>query len=446
MKHFSLRVLSYPFWAAILLVSAPGLTPESAAADGPCDIYKAGGTPCVAAHSTVRALFAAFGGALYQVRRASDSKTQDIAALSPGGQADAASQDAFCKGTTCVITKIYDQTTNGNFMEYQGSGSSVGGVANPAVATAESLFVGGKKVYSLYIKQGMSYWRNGSKSGMPLGSDPEAMYFVVNGKHFVNTCCFDYGNSETDRKPDGAGTMDALNFSSIKQWGTGAPPGPWIMADLEFGLFSHGGGGVSQADPTQTNTYVTGWLKNNGKTEFAIKGGDATTGGLGTYYKGALPPGYNPMRKQGAIVLGSGGDCCPTNFNLAEGTFYEGAIVSGYPTDSTENAIQANIIAAGYGSKTVGISDQAPGESAAFSYDRSHSRLVFRYALGKAGVVALDVVDPAGRRAAAIVAGPVSAGGHEAVWNAGNLTPGVYIARLSVDGRKAWTAKFVLGE
>ncbi len=57
------------------------------------------------------------------------------------------------------------------------------------------------------------------------------------------------------------------------------------------------------------------------------------------------------MRKQGAIVLGSGGDCCKPGggANLSAGTFYEGAMVAGYPSDATENAVQANIVAAGYG-------------------------------------------------------------------------------------------------
>lgn len=36
---------------------------------GPCDIYAAGATPCVAAHSTVRALLCAYSGPLYQVRK-----------------------------------------------------------------------------------------------------------------------------------------------------------------------------------------------------------------------------------------------------------------------------------------------------------------------------------------------------------------------------------------
>jgi hypothetical protein len=75
---------------------------------------------------------------------------------------------------------------------------------------------------------------------------------------------------------------------------------------------------------------------------------DAQSGGLATLWDGALPPGYSPMRKQGAIILGSGGDCCIDNTNLSQGTFYEGAIVAGYPSDATENAVHANVIAAGY--------------------------------------------------------------------------------------------------
>ncbi|GHJ39089.1 hypothetical protein Sm713_46980 [Streptomyces sp. TS71-3] len=47
-----------------------------AAASLPRDIYAAGGTPCVAAHSTTRALYGAYNGLLYQVRRSSDNATR----------------------------------------------------------------------------------------------------------------------------------------------------------------------------------------------------------------------------------------------------------------------------------------------------------------------------------------------------------------------------------
>jgi hypothetical protein len=315
---------------------------------GPCDIYKSGGTPCVAAHSTIRALFGAYGGKLYQVRNAAGT-TRDINALAPGSVADSSAQDTFCAGTTCVITVIYDQSGKGNDLWYQGSGSPVGGADRAASATGESIMVGGQKVYSLFINPSNSYWVDASKSGIATGSQPEGMYMVTSGKHFNSGCCFDYGNSETNRAYDGPGTMDALNFSSITAWGTGAGNGPWVLADLEAGLFSMGSSGKNQNVPTMTNTFITAVLKNNGTTEWQLKGGDATTGSLTTFYKGGLPAGWSPMKKQGAIVLGSGGDCCATNNNLSDGTFYEGCLVSGYPSDATEDAVQANIVAAGYG-------------------------------------------------------------------------------------------------
>ena len=52
--------------------------------EGPCDIYAAAGDPCVAAHSTTRALYAAYNGPLYQVLRQSDGKTMDIGVVQPG--------------------------------------------------------------------------------------------------------------------------------------------------------------------------------------------------------------------------------------------------------------------------------------------------------------------------------------------------------------------------
>ncbi len=87
---------------------AAGATPSRAATQEPCDIYASGGTPCVAAHSTTRALYAAYSGNLYQVRRSSDNTTLNIGTVSAGGVANSAAQDSSCSGTTCVITEIYD--------------------------------------------------------------------------------------------------------------------------------------------------------------------------------------------------------------------------------------------------------------------------------------------------------------------------------------------------
>jgi non-reducing end alpha-L-arabinofuranosidase len=51
------------------------------------------------------------------------------------------------------------------------------------------------------------------------------------------------------------------------------------------------------------------------------------------------------MKKQGAIILGIGGDNSP----WAQGDFFEGVLTSGAATDATASAVQANIAAAGYG-------------------------------------------------------------------------------------------------
>jgi hypothetical protein len=50
------------------------------------------------------------------------------------------------------------------------------------------------------------------------------------------------------------------------------------------------------------------------------------------------------MSKEGAIILGIGGD----NSISAQGTFYEGVMTTGYPSDATEASVQANIVAAKY--------------------------------------------------------------------------------------------------
>jgi len=111
--------------------------------EGPCDIYVAAGNPCVAAHSSTRALYASYNGPLYQVMRQSDGKTLDIGVVQPregdpGGYADAAAQDAFCANTYCWITTIYDQSGKGNHLVQAPrggfSGPGMGGFNNVPIA------------------------------------------------------------------------------------------------------------------------------------------------------------------------------------------------------------------------------------------------------------------------------------------------------------------------
>ena len=96
--------------AAALASVGTGAPVARAASSLPCDIYASGGTPCVAAYSTTRALYASYNGPLYQVQRSSDGSYLNIGLLAAGGDANAAPQASFCAGTTCTITKIYDQS------------------------------------------------------------------------------------------------------------------------------------------------------------------------------------------------------------------------------------------------------------------------------------------------------------------------------------------------
>jgi hypothetical protein len=105
---------------------------------GPCDIYQTAGTPCGAAHSTVRALYASYSGPLYQVQRASDKTTKDIV-VGPGGFAQSSDQDSFCSGTTCTIPIIYDQSPNGNHLRVTWFAYWLQSGGNPATANAAKI-------------------------------------------------------------------------------------------------------------------------------------------------------------------------------------------------------------------------------------------------------------------------------------------------------------------
>ncbi|KAH9477669.1 Alpha-L-arabinofuranosidase [Psilocybe cubensis] len=324
------------------------LATSSFVAAGPCDIYASGGTPCVAAHSTTRALFNNFSGALYQVRRGSDNATTNISPLSAGGVANAATQDAFCASTTCLITTIFDQTGRGNHLNQAPPGGFSGpepnGFDNLASATGAPVTLGGHKAYGVFISPGTGY-RNNAAKGTAVGDQAQGMYAVFDGTHFNGGCCFDYGNAETSSRDTGNGHMEAIYFGSSTTWGTGSGSGPWIMADLENGLFSGVNVHLNTGDQTINDRFVTAVVKGE-PGHWAIRGGNAVSGSLATFWDGSRPSvsGYNPMSKEGAIILGIGGD----NSIGAQGTFYEGVMTSGYPSDDTENSVQANIVAAGY--------------------------------------------------------------------------------------------------
>ena len=320
--------------------------------DKPCDIYRQGGTPCVTAHSTTRVLDSQYNGPLYQVVRESDGAKLDIFARK-NGIADAAAQDAFCEGTMCYISVIYDQSGMGNDLLPAPPGTFVGpdkgGFNTSSIADMAPALLRGQKVYGVYIMPGMGYRCNNAR-GLAVDDEPEGIYYVIDGMHYDSGCCFDYGNSSTNGRAVGTGTMETTYYGTSTAWGRGNGEGPWIMSDMEAGLFS--GYGAKQNDvPSITEwNFVSVFVNGGGGNQWDLRGADASCDTLTTFYSGPRPhsmegsDAYYPMHKKGGMLLGNGGD----NGNGSAGTFFEGVMTVGYPGEETIAAVQKSIAASDY--------------------------------------------------------------------------------------------------
>ncbi|MFZ1790097.1 MAG: arabinofuranosidase catalytic domain-containing protein [Saprospiraceae bacterium] len=323
----------------------------------PCDEYALHGTPCVTAHSTTR-LLANYKGPLYQVKRLSDGKTLDIGTLPhQKGEAvivaNAAAQDAFCDQDVCFISIIYDQSGNKNHLLQAPPGTFVGpapgGFNTLPIADMAPVTLAGHKVYGSYVMPGMGL-RNNNAVGLAINDEPQGIYMVFDGGHFDSGCCFNYGNTSTNSQAVGTGTMATVYFGTSTAWGKGAGKGPWIMSDMEAGLFSGYDAKENIADPTIDGwRFVTGMVNGGGGNKWEIRGGNAQDGKLATFYQGERPGSrenntYFPMHRKGAVQMGNGGD----NGNGSAGTFYEGIMVIGYPKDEAIHGVQQNIVASKY--------------------------------------------------------------------------------------------------
>ncbi len=356
--------------AVLSLLAIAGSSPEELQRpEGPCDVYSRHGAPCVAAHSSTRALYASYDGPLYQVVRQSDGKTLDIGVVpasagDPGGYADAAAQDAFCANTTCWVSILYDQSGKGNHL-YQAprggfSGHAMGGFNNIPIADMAPVTLMDHKVYGLAILPGMGLRWNDAH-GTAVDDQAEGQYWVINGHHYNTGCCFDYGNAETDSRDDGDGTMETTYFGNQPSWYHGQAPGPWVMTDQENNL-------VGCVNPDPNDKYCADLPSVNWRFVTATAdgephhwrsmGGNAQSGELITMYDGQRiqndRSSYDPMRKQGAILLGNGGD----NSVGSSGTFYEAAMTAPgtFPTVECNQEVQKNVVAAGYDVQRLSVS------------------------------------------------------------------------------------------
>ncbi len=357
MKTLRRFTLTLTLSGATLMVVSHAANASPPRPQGPCDIYAAAGTPCVAAHSSTRALYAAYNGPLYQVMRQSDGKTLDIGVVAPtaseaGGYANATAQDNFCANTYCWITILYDQSGKHNDLVQAPrggfSGPAMGGFNNLPLADMAPVTVMGHKAYGVFISPGMGLRQNDAK-GTAVDDQAQGQYWVINGRHFNSGCCFDYGNAEIDSRDDGNGTMETTYYGNGPYWYHGNPPGPWIMTDQEnnlVGCVTEDRSKLCANLPSIPWRFVTAMAKGK-PHHWTSLGGNAQQGALAVMFDGPrIDATYDPMRKQGAILLGNGGD----NSNGSQGTFYEGAMTAAgtFPSDATDQQVQANVVGAKY--------------------------------------------------------------------------------------------------
>jgi hypothetical protein len=359
-----------------------------------CDIYASGGTPCEAAYSTTRALFAAYDGPLYQVQRASDSTYLNVGLESTGGVVNVAPENSFCANSMCTITEIYDQTANANNMPISpgtscsgcsggNAGPGPGGADIGAPAEALPIYIGGQPAYGIdFNKFGVGY-RDDSARNLPTGSESDGLYAVTSSNLTDSQCCNDFGQGETNDSDDGNATMNAIYYGTDCWTGNCTGPGPWVGADIENGMYFSNTGNNPSAYPSESDAFVSAWEEENGSTNMTLQYANAQSGGLIQTYSGALPSGgYDPMKIQSSIEMGTGGD----NTGDGEGQFFEAADVSGFPSEATQSAVQANIVAAGYSltppaeAAYGGTAAEVPGTVQAANYDTGGQGVAYNVA------------------------------------------------------------------
>jgi non-reducing end alpha-L-arabinofuranosidase len=436
-------------------------------AEGPCDIYKTAGTPCVAAYSTVRALSSTYTGPLYQVRRTSDKVTKDITQTTDG-YADAAVQETFLGSNAGTISKLYDQSGKANDLTVAKKGSYTGTASQDdkeSDAKGLKISINGHSVYAIYAKSTEGYRAKQEGytgypakitacAGMPTGNQPQGIYMLTDGSrpNIGCCCCFDFGNASLDNAAGGTGMMNTLFFGT-GYWGKGQPSGPWFENDMEAGVWAGGSGASGTTNnnlPSSKFNYAFGITKTSTTTlpQYAIRVATATVGPnsspkLVTAYDGQAP---STWKEQGGIVLGIGGD----NSNSSDWTFYEGCITAGRPSDKTDTLILNNIVAARYGSTTTLVQNTAKSRAVQTSYtvhyNPTSAKATFNYTMRDTRRVSMSIFDQQGRQISLIVNGIVSAGQHEAVWDANRVPAGVYVCRAAIDGQKGWSGKIIIGK
>ena len=268
-----------------------------------------------------------------------------------GGYANAAAQDSFCAGTTCMITAIYDQTPGHNDLTIEGPGGNGG----QDVGRDRRRAAGHRR-----RPQGLRHVRSPPASATATTHHRRRHRQPARGRctwspagtHVNGRCCFDYGNAETNNMDTGNGHMDAIYFGTLCWFSPCNGAGPWVQADLENGLFqSDAGGSKNTRTPATGNAVRDRLLKNNGTTIFAIKDGNAQSR---RPRRPRVQPAALPDHRQSGLLADAQGRRDHPRHRRRQQQRLRRVLLRGRhdlaaTRDAAENAVQANVVMAGIG-------------------------------------------------------------------------------------------------
>ena len=219
------------------MTPTPPAAPPAGTAMGPCDIYAADGGPCVAAHSTARALYATYNGPLYQVKKA-DGTTQDIASRRRGRLRQLRpTRTRSAASTACTISIIYDQSGRGNHLTKAPAGMAKTTPDNEANAKAvpadarrpEGLRRPHRARDSATATTPPVAPRPATKPRPSTWSSPA----TLQRRLLLRLRQRGAQQPRQRRRHDGGRLLRQCTI-----WGNGAGNGPWVMGDLENGLWA----------------------------------------------------------------------------------------------------------------------------------------------------------------------------------------------------------------
>ena len=346
--RFAARALT--LLGATLMIAGPASAQTRQT--GPCDLYAAGGQPCVAAHSTTRALYSAYTGPLYQVHAPVRQRHQ---------------------GRRGRRRRLRRRRRAGRVLRQHALPDHE---ALRPVADAQRPHAGAARRLQR-PRPGRVQQLPGRRHGADHGQRPQGLRRLHRA-----------GHGPAQQQPEGhrgrrsgrghllghqrpplqraaaasttATPRSTAATTATARWRpptTATPPagiaaqgpGPWIMTDQEnnlVGCVNPGSTSKLCANlPTIDWRFVTGIAKGE-PHHWASLGGDAQTGPLTTMFDG--PRDRLDAMTRCASRARSCSATAATTASAPRAPSTRASMTTGYPTDATDRLVQANVAAAKY--------------------------------------------------------------------------------------------------